>query len=104
MAIGEGDRGARYRTASLVTLAVLGTVASLYLLKAILIPITLALMLSCLLSPATRFLRRRLALDHLHGAAAGRAAPVDRIVLAKAHRADGHRQGFPLAIVSHSRA
>lgn len=57
------ERSTRYRTASLVTLAVLGTVASLYLMKAILIPIALALVLACLLSPATNFLRRTLRLS-----------------------------------------
>jgi AI-2 transport protein TqsA len=63
MATRAVDRSTRFRTASLVTLAVFGTIAALYLLKAILIPITLALMLACLLSPATRFLRRRLPLS-----------------------------------------
>ena len=63
MATRAVDRSARYRTASLVMLAVLGTISALYLLKAILIPISLALMLACLLSPATSFLRRRLPLS-----------------------------------------
>ncbi len=57
------ERSTRYRTASLVTLAVLGTIAALYLMKAILIPIALALVLACLLSPATSLLRRRLPLS-----------------------------------------
>jgi AI-2 transport protein TqsA len=63
MASRAADGSTRYRTASLVTLAVFGTIAALYLLKAILIPITLALMLACVLSPATNFLRRRLPLS-----------------------------------------
>ena len=49
MAIRSEDNGERYRTASLVILAVLGTMAALYLMKAILIPIAIALMLACLL-------------------------------------------------------
>jgi len=57
------DRSTRYRTASLVILAILGTISALYLLQAILIPIALALMLACLLSPATNLLRRRLPLS-----------------------------------------
>ncbi len=57
------DRSTRYRTASLVMLAVLGTIAALYLMKAILIPIALAVVLACLLSPVTNFLRRRLPLS-----------------------------------------
>ena len=51
MAIRAEDSGGRYRTASLVILAVLATIAALYLMKAILIPIALALVLACLLSP-----------------------------------------------------
>ena len=50
--------GARYRTASLVILAVLGTIGALYFLRSILIPITLAVVLACLLSPATTLFRR----------------------------------------------
>jgi AI-2 transport protein TqsA len=69
MATRSVDRSTRFRTASLVTLAVLGTIAALYLMKAILIPISLALMLACLLSPATNFLRRRLPLSPTGAAA-----------------------------------
>ena len=58
MATRAADGGGRYRTVSLVILAVLGTVAALYFMRAILIPVTLAVVLACLLSPATTFLRR----------------------------------------------
>ena len=44
--------------ASLVILAVLATIAALYLLKAILIPMVLALFLACLLSPLLSGIRR----------------------------------------------
>ena len=63
MATRAVDRSERFRTASLVILAVLGTIAALYFMKAILIPIALALVLACLLSPATSFLRRWLPLS-----------------------------------------
>jgi AI-2 transport protein TqsA len=63
------DSGGRYRTASLVILAVLGTIGALYLMKAILIPISLALMLACVLSPATTLLRRVLPLGPTGAAA-----------------------------------
>ena len=46
----------------LIVLAVLGVIAALYLLKAILVPIALALLLACLLSPLTTLLRRLLPL------------------------------------------
>ncbi len=62
MANRAADSGGRYRTASLVILAVLGTITALYFMKAILIPVTLAVVLACLLSPATTFLRRLLPL------------------------------------------
>jgi AI-2 transport protein TqsA len=42
---------------ALVVLAVLAVMAALHLMKAILIPVALALLLACLLSPFTRFLR-----------------------------------------------
>src|SRR5262249_48306427 len=45
MVIRSEDSGGFYRTASLVTLAILGTMAALFLMKAILIPIALALVL-----------------------------------------------------------
>ncbi len=63
------DSGGQYRTASLVILAVLGTIAALYLMKSILVPIALALMLACLLSPATMLLRRILPLSSTGAAA-----------------------------------
>ncbi len=51
------------RTISLVILAVLATIAALYFLKAILVPITLALFLACVLSPILSFVRRVLPLS-----------------------------------------
>ncbi len=63
------DSGGRYRTASVVILASLGTIAALYLMRAILIPIALALVLACLLSPATTLLRRVLPLGPTGAAA-----------------------------------
>jgi len=63
------DSGGRYRTASLVILAVLGTIAALFFLKAILIPIALAVVLACMLSPATTLLRRLLPLSPTGAAA-----------------------------------
>jgi predicted PurR-regulated permease PerM len=47
---------------SLVVLATLAVIAALYLLKAILIPIAVALVLACMLSPMTTLLRRILPL------------------------------------------
>ncbi len=55
------DRAARYAASSQVVLAVLGVVAAIYLLKAILAPIVFALVLACIFSPLSSFLRRRLA-------------------------------------------
>ena len=52
------DRNSRFATTSLILLAVLGTIAALYLLKPILVPIALALLLACLLSPVTSLMRR----------------------------------------------
>ena len=46
----------------MVVLAVLGVMAALYLMKTILVPVALALLLACLLSPATYALRRVLPL------------------------------------------
>ncbi len=43
---------------TLVILTVLGIMAALYLMKPILVPLAMALMLACLLSPATHFFRR----------------------------------------------
>lgn len=56
----EVQRSPNYGTTSLVVLAVLGVIAALYLLKAILIPIVLALLLACLLAPLTNLVRRLL--------------------------------------------
>ncbi len=48
---------------SLVLLSVLASIAALYLLRTILIPIALALLLACLFYPVTTFLRRLLRLS-----------------------------------------
>lgn len=69
MATRAVERTERYRTASLVLLAVLGTIGALYLLKSILIPIALAVVLACLLSPATNYLRSRFPLSSTGAAA-----------------------------------
>jgi AI-2 transport protein TqsA len=60
---GEVDRSLRTANTALVVLAVLAVMAALYLMKAILVPIALALLLACLLSPATALLRRILPLS-----------------------------------------
>jgi predicted PurR-regulated permease PerM len=52
------DRQGKYAAASQVILAGLGIVATLYLLRAILIPIAVALVLACMLAPVASFLRR----------------------------------------------
>jgi predicted PurR-regulated permease PerM len=59
---GTLERGAQARTTALVVLAVLGVISALHLMKVILVPVAFALLLACLLSPATRFLRRILPL------------------------------------------
>lgn len=59
---GGVDRSAKYVSTSLVVLAVLGVVAAIYLLEAILVPIALALLLACVLSPLTSLLRKVLPL------------------------------------------
>ena len=56
------ERSSRAVTSSLVILAVLGVMAALYLMKVILVPVALALLLACLLGPATSGLRRVLPL------------------------------------------
>ena len=48
---------------ALVVLAVLGVMAALHLMKSILMPVALAMLLACLLSPLTRGLRRVLPLS-----------------------------------------
>jgi AI-2 transport protein TqsA len=52
------ERSPNYATTSLVVLAVLAVIAAIYLLEAILVPVALALVLACLLSPVTGALRR----------------------------------------------
>ncbi len=54
------ERSPNHATTSLVVLAVLGVIAAIYLLKAILVPIALAVLLACLLSPLTYMIRRLL--------------------------------------------
>lgn len=56
------ERNPKFGTAAVIVLAVLGVIAALYLLKPILVPIALALVLACILSPITMFLRRLLPL------------------------------------------
>jgi predicted PurR-regulated permease PerM len=52
------DQSAKSSSTALVVLAVLAVVAALYLLKAILVPIALALVLACMLAPFLTLLRR----------------------------------------------
>ena len=52
------ERSAKSSGTALVVLAVLAVVAALYLLKAILVPIALALVLACMLAPLLTLLRR----------------------------------------------
>ena len=54
------DRSAEGRNRAQVVLAVLAVIAALSLLKAILIPVAVALVLSCMLSPLARLVRRHL--------------------------------------------
>jgi AI-2 transport protein TqsA len=56
------DRGPKSSQTALIVLAVLAVIAALYLLKAILVPIALAMLLACLLFPVTTLLRRLLPL------------------------------------------
>ncbi len=56
------DRGPKSSETALIVLAVLAVIAALYLLKAILVPIALAMLLACLLFPVTTLLRRLLPL------------------------------------------
>lgn len=62
------EPSSRTATTALVILAVLGVLAALYFLQAILIPITLSLLLAALLSPATNLLSRRLRLGPISAA------------------------------------
>ena len=50
------------KATALIVLAVLGSMAAIHLLKVILVPLVLALLLACILSPLTRLLRRALPL------------------------------------------
>ncbi len=61
---GRDDRSKRSDAAgtALVVLAVLGSMAAIHLMKAILVPFFFALLVACLLSPATSLLRRYLPL------------------------------------------
>jgi AI-2 transport protein TqsA len=56
------ERATNAAVTAQVVLAVLAVMAALHLMKAILVPLALALMLACLLAPATGFLRRVLPL------------------------------------------
>ena len=63
-----GRRRGGAATVSLVILAILATIAGLYLLKPILVPIILALILACVLSPILGFVRRVLPLSPIGAA------------------------------------
>ena len=52
------DRQAKYAASSQVILAVLAIIAALYLLRMILVPVAVALVLACMLSPMAAFFRR----------------------------------------------
>ena len=52
------DRQAKYAASSQVILAVLAIIAALYLLRMILVPVAVALVLACMLSPVAAFFRR----------------------------------------------
>jgi AI-2 transport protein TqsA len=52
------DRASKTTSTALVILAVLAVIAALYFMKAILVPLALALFLACVLWPATNFFRR----------------------------------------------
>jgi predicted PurR-regulated permease PerM len=54
------DRGPNNASRALVVLAVLAVIAALSLLKTILIPVAVALVLTCILSPLARLVRRHL--------------------------------------------
>ena len=63
MTIRSAESDGPTRSAPLVVLAVLATIAALYFLRSILVPVVLALVLACLLSPITKLLRRVLPLS-----------------------------------------
>jgi AI-2 transport protein TqsA len=52
------ERQGKFAAASLAVLAVLASIAALYLLRAILIPIAVALVIACIFSPLAAFVRR----------------------------------------------
>ncbi len=52
------DRQGKYAASSQVILAVLAVIAALYLLRMILVPVAVALVLACMLSPLAAFFRR----------------------------------------------
>ena len=62
------DRRPNHSGVAVVVLAVLGVIAATYLLKPILAPVALALLLACLLSPATWLLRKILPLGPIGAA------------------------------------
>ena len=62
------DRRPNHSALALVVLAVLGVIAATYLLKPILAPVAIALLLACLLSPATWLLRKILPLGQIGAA------------------------------------
>ena len=53
------DRQSRYAATSQVILAVLAVILALHWLRPILMPIAVALVLACILSPVATFFRRR---------------------------------------------
>lgn len=59
------DRQSRYAAAAQVVLAVLAVIGALYWFRPILMPIAIALVFACILSPAATFLRRRFPLGPL---------------------------------------
>src|SRR4051812_11549821 len=52
------ERQGKFAAASLAILAVLASIAALYLLRAILIPIAVSLVIACMFSPVASFVRR----------------------------------------------
>jgi AI-2 transport protein TqsA len=56
------NRSSKSSSTALIVMAVLSVIAAIYLLKPILVPVALALLLACLLSPVTTMLRRVLRL------------------------------------------
>ena len=95
------ERQGKYAASSQVILAVLAVIAALYLLKAILVPIAVALVLACMFYPLAAFFRRWFPLRSARAlwlfpaARDGRALPGQpgsREPLPRgAHAAGGHR-------------